>query len=123
MPPTGTSATGKLADSPLTERGDGRNGDEHERGEQQHRAGTREFQPRETGAVAQQNGGDADEHAEMPEVRRGKGRQRQAKFRAAQADKNPEHHAERGGEAKAVKQGVVGGGLGAAIAQPRAIGK
>ena len=113
----------KFAFAPLAERGDGGNGDEQERGEEQHRASARKFEPRKPGAVAEQNGGDTDEHAEVPEVRGDDGQKRQGQFRLAQARKNPEHHAETGGNAEAVKQRVVGGGLDAAVGQQRAIGK
>ena len=108
---------------PRAERGDGGNGDEQERGEQQHRAAARKFQPRKAGAVADQNGDRADEHAEMPEVRGDDGHERQRERRLAQARKNPEHHAERGGNAEAVEQQIIRGGLRAAIGQQRTIGK
>ena len=59
----------------------------------------------------------------MPEVCRDDGHERQAKLRLAQARKNPEQHTETGGDAEAVEQQIVCGGLGAAISQERTIGK
>ena len=59
----------------------------------------------------------------MPKIRGGNGHKRQAQFGLAQARKNPEQHTQTGGDAKAVKQQIVRGGLGAAVSQPRTIGK
>ena len=57
----------------------------------------------------------------MPDVRGDERHERQDEFSFAQARKNPEHHAERGGNAEAVEDRVVRGGLDVAVSQQRAI--
>ena len=96
---------------------DGGNGDEHKRHAEQHGRRARKFQPGETGTAAAQNRGEADEHAEMPEVRGGDRHQRQDEFGLAQARKNPEHHAERGGNGKTINEQIIRGGSEMAVGQ------
>ena len=59
----------------------------------------------------------------MPDVRGDDGHERQDEFGLAQARENPEHQAERGGNAEAVEDRVVGGGLDVTIGQQLTIRK
>ena len=63
-------------------------------------------------------------HAEMPDVRGDDRNERQDKFSLAQARKNPEHHAERGGNRRSRKASAsLAAGWHAAVSQQRAVGK
>jgi len=110
----------QLAFLALAKGRDGGNGDENKRNAQQHRRRARKFQPGETGAAAAQNRGETDEDAEMPEVRSDDGHERQDKFGLAQARKNPEHHAEAGGNRKAIDQQIIRGRREVAVSRERA---